>query len=484
MKQIEQQNKRVSPSPQKGAITERGLFRLMLPSLLGILLCSTCLAGLTWACFSDSVTSSANTITAATFTVEVTITEITEAETGSEGSLTTTAGAGSTDPSTNGSLASGAGGQEEPPSAESVTAPNTAAKNAEESTLMANVLSMETTAPSTDPPTNEEGDTDTGTGTQQGSTPVVSQGDEGSSSDTGSENGTGSETGAGSETGTGEGSTPAEGPPEVDSDPENEASGEGTPQVADTLSGQGIENAATDNPITLYLDGSTTVECNNGIYTLMSGKVYTVKTLTPGRTYTVTLKASNTATGYCNISFGGKEYHTVALAPNETISFTVCASEAYTSLTIAPQWGTYYAPYYAPVGGTDTAQIDNKGSNGTPTTDDNTPKQADSSAVEEPSADTDETLSGETGQSNGQTNNGETAGGTTENTTADTNDETTSGSTGETAETPPGESDETTGMSTDGDEEPANEGTDTEKANSEPSADEPTDTPSEGQSEE
>ena len=143
MKQIEQQNKRVSPSPQKGAITERGLFRLMLPSLLGILLCSTCLAGLTWAYFSDSVTSSANTITAATFTVEVTITEITEAETGSEGSLTTTAEAGSAGTLMNGNSVNEAGGQEKntPSGTSSANASNTAA-NAKGNTLTVNVARL------------------------------------------------------------------------------------------------------------------------------------------------------------------------------------------------------------------------------------------------------------------------------------------------------------------------------------------------------
>ena len=319
MKQIEQQNKRVSPSPQKGAITERGLFRLMLPSLLGILLCSTCLAGLTWAYFSVSVTSSANTITAATFTVEVTITEI-------------TGGSPPTDP---------------------------------------------VGADSDVPATNEEGGTDNGTGTQQ--------------------------------------------------------------------------------RVTITGDGS---------YSL---------TLTERKKYRVTLTASGTATGYCKVTVNETVYYTEtmdpAMNPAQELVFVIDCSgmTSETTVTITPGWvNSDYHPT------TETKQIKNGTTIGTPTTDDNTTEHSASVAAK-----TDGPPSEVTVQSNEQTNNGETAGGTTENTTADTNDETTSGSTGETAETKPGESDETTGMSTDGDEEPANEETDTDKANSEPSADEPTDTISE-----
>ena len=426
MKQIEQQNKRVSPSPQKGAITERGLFRLMLPSLLGILLCSTCLAGLTWAYFSDSVTSSANTITAATFTVDVTI-----EETGSD--------------ETNGNSVNEAGGQEE-------------------YTLTANVLSVGTTTSPADTPTNEKGGTDTETGTQQGSTPVVSQGDEGSSSDTGSENGTGSETGAGSETGTGEGSTSKEGTSGGGSDPEIKAAGEGT------LAASSLPNmeSKTDTPIT-----TTAVKRNaDGSYTLTAGKKYTV-----------TLTASGNTKGYCKVTVNENDYYTEKMDPAQELQELVfsidCSSmTSETTVRITPGWVNSDYPNIE--GEAATNKIDSGSTIGTSTTDDNATEQADPPAVEEPSADTDETLRGETGQSNEQTNNGETAGGTT----ADTNDETTSGSTCETARTVPGESSKTTGESTDRDEEPANEGTDTEKANSEPSADEPTAPPSEGQSEE
>ncbi len=439
MKQIEQKNKRVSPSPQKGAITERGLFRLMLPSLLGILLCSTCLAGLTWAYFSDSVTSSANTITAATFTVEVTITEITEAETGGEGSLTTTAGAGSTGTLMNGNSVNEVGGQEEntPSGTSSANASNTAA-NAEESTLMANVLSVGTTDPSTDTPANEEGGTDTGTVTQPGVT--ITGKDSTSAADT---------SGGGS-------------------DPEIKAAGEGT------LAASSLPNmeSKTDTPIT-----TTAVKRNaDGSYTLTAGKKYTV-----------TLTASGNTKGYCKVTVNKNDYYTEKMDPAQELQELVfsidCSSmTSETTVRITPGWVNSDYPNIE--GEAATNKIDSGSTIGTSTTDDNATEQADPPAVEEPAAAPDEPLSGETGQSNEQTNNGETAGDTTENTTADTNDETTGGSTVETARTVPGESSETTGESTDGDEEPANEGTDTEKANSEPSADEPTDTPSEGQSEE
>ena len=45
----------------------------MLSSVFGILFCGICLAGLTWAWFSSSITSTANTITSADFTVQISI---------------------------------------------------------------------------------------------------------------------------------------------------------------------------------------------------------------------------------------------------------------------------------------------------------------------------------------------------------------------------------------------------------------------------
>ena len=267
MKQIEQQNKRVSPSPQKGAITERGLFRLMLPSLLGILLCSTCLAGLTWAYFSDSVTSSANTITAATFTVEVTITEITD-------------GSSPTDPAGAGSAVS---------------------------------------------PTNEEGGTDIGTGTQQRVTI------------------------------TGKDSTSAAGTPEAGSVPKNEAAGEGT------LAASSLPNmeSKTDTPIT-----TTAVERNtDDSYTLHAGKKYTV-----------TLKASGNTKGYCKVTVNENDYYTEKMDPAQELQKLVfsidCSSmTSETTVRITPGWVNSAYPT------TEPNQIISDKTIVTPTTDDNTPKQ-------------------------------------------------------------------------------------------------------------
>lgn len=47
----------------------------MLSSIFGILICGICLAGLTWAWFTGSVSSTANTITAAKFTVNISVIE-------------------------------------------------------------------------------------------------------------------------------------------------------------------------------------------------------------------------------------------------------------------------------------------------------------------------------------------------------------------------------------------------------------------------
>lgn len=444
MKQIEQQNKRVSPSPQKGAITERGLFRLMLPSLLGILLCSTCLAGLTWACFSDSVTSSANTITAATFTVEVTITEITGGS-----SPTTTAEAGSTGTSTNGNLASGAGGQKKnPPSGtSSVTAPNTAA-NTEGNTLMVNEPSVETKDPSTENPTIVEGGTDTRTSTQPGVT--ITGKDSTSAADTSGAGPVSQIEAAGKGGTTGKDSTSEEGTSEGGSVSQDEAAGEVT-FAAPNSSKTGSE---TDTTVNRNEDGS---------YSL---------TLTEGNKYTVKLKAIGTTKGYCKVTVNGNDYYTEKMDPAQELQELVfsidCSSmTSETTVRITPGWVNSDYPNIE--GEAATNKIDSGSTIVTPTTGANTTTTEQSASAA--AAKTDETLREEIVQSNEQTNNGETAGGTTENTTADT------------ARTVPGESSKTTGESTDGDEEPANEGTDTEKANSEPSADEPTDPPSEGQSE-
>lgn len=60
-------NERFLYVPRNQAVSNKTFNRIMLSSLLGILLCGICLAGLTWAWFSDSVTSTANTVKAARF---------------------------------------------------------------------------------------------------------------------------------------------------------------------------------------------------------------------------------------------------------------------------------------------------------------------------------------------------------------------------------------------------------------------------------
>ena len=54
-------------------VTEKIFLRAMISSVLGIILCTVCLAGMTWAWFSDSVTSHSSNITSARFSVEVTV---------------------------------------------------------------------------------------------------------------------------------------------------------------------------------------------------------------------------------------------------------------------------------------------------------------------------------------------------------------------------------------------------------------------------
>lgn len=59
--------------PKYERVSDKSLSRIMLSSVFGILICGICLAGLTWAWFSSSVTSKANNITAASFTVDISV---------------------------------------------------------------------------------------------------------------------------------------------------------------------------------------------------------------------------------------------------------------------------------------------------------------------------------------------------------------------------------------------------------------------------
>lgn len=60
--------------PKYEKVSDKVFLRIMLSSVFGILICGICLAGLTWAWFSSAVTSTANNITAAKFTVNINVT--------------------------------------------------------------------------------------------------------------------------------------------------------------------------------------------------------------------------------------------------------------------------------------------------------------------------------------------------------------------------------------------------------------------------
>ncbi|MGN0492543.1 MAG: LysM peptidoglycan-binding domain-containing protein [Acutalibacteraceae bacterium] len=60
--------------PKYEKVSDKAFLRIMLSSVFGILICGICLAGLTWAWFSSAVTSTANNITAAKFTVNINVT--------------------------------------------------------------------------------------------------------------------------------------------------------------------------------------------------------------------------------------------------------------------------------------------------------------------------------------------------------------------------------------------------------------------------
>ena len=57
--------------PKHENVSDKSFTQILLSSVFGILLCGICLAGLTWAWFTSSITSTTNTITAADFSVGV-----------------------------------------------------------------------------------------------------------------------------------------------------------------------------------------------------------------------------------------------------------------------------------------------------------------------------------------------------------------------------------------------------------------------------
>lgn len=60
--------------PKHAKASDENISKLIMPSMIGILLCAVCLAGLTWAWFYASVNTQSQTITAANFYVEVDVT--------------------------------------------------------------------------------------------------------------------------------------------------------------------------------------------------------------------------------------------------------------------------------------------------------------------------------------------------------------------------------------------------------------------------
>ncbi len=61
--------------PKHTKPTDENILRMLMPSLLGILLCMVCLAGTTWAWFSASLQTGPQTLTAANFEVTAIVTE-------------------------------------------------------------------------------------------------------------------------------------------------------------------------------------------------------------------------------------------------------------------------------------------------------------------------------------------------------------------------------------------------------------------------
>lgn len=70
---MKQWKKSLLYTPKHTKPADKNLMRLLMPSIVGILICMVCLSGTTWAWFSASVQTGAQTITAANFNVEVAI---------------------------------------------------------------------------------------------------------------------------------------------------------------------------------------------------------------------------------------------------------------------------------------------------------------------------------------------------------------------------------------------------------------------------
>lgn len=57
--------------PKHAKASDENISKLIMPSMIGILLCAVCLAGLTWAWFSASINTKPQTMTAANFDVQI-----------------------------------------------------------------------------------------------------------------------------------------------------------------------------------------------------------------------------------------------------------------------------------------------------------------------------------------------------------------------------------------------------------------------------
>lgn len=71
---LKQKIKFVLYVPKHTKLTDENIFRLLLPSIIGVVICMVCLAGMTWAWFTASVTTPLQTITAANYDVTVSVT--------------------------------------------------------------------------------------------------------------------------------------------------------------------------------------------------------------------------------------------------------------------------------------------------------------------------------------------------------------------------------------------------------------------------
>lgn len=66
------------PKHNSEKIKTDGLYNLLMPSIIGIVICSVCLCGVSWAWFTSTQSSNIGTVTFATYTAEVTAKKVVE----------------------------------------------------------------------------------------------------------------------------------------------------------------------------------------------------------------------------------------------------------------------------------------------------------------------------------------------------------------------------------------------------------------------